>query len=344
MERGTAGLRELDDAIRASRDPKLPLPIPEEPLGFALEQEPFPDGQRAPIATVYLQNGECPLACAYCGLYRQTGDRPASGAEIARQIRRARERFPQARGLKLYNASSLFEPASIVQKDLPVIAASLEGLSFVVVEARSENAFRAVEFARHLAMPLEVAIGLEVADDTLLRQLNKPTSIAALRRAALALHGAGISLRAFVLVQPPFVDARKAVSLAVTSFELAKEEGARVVSLLPVFPTHRPLRLLAAAEFFAPPLLETLWKAVEACVGRGVTVLVETEFLGRLAACSNCGSARREALKTLNATGKLPAVLCRDHSPPREPGLRSFSKAEVLRALREGPPPFQGLP
>lgn len=270
----------------------------------------------------------------YCGLYRHTDGRPATGREIAAQIRRARETFPEARGLKLYNASSLFEPASILQRDLPEIAGALNGLALVVAEARSENARRAVGFASRLEARLEVAIGLEVADDALLGRLNKPTSTAAFRKAAGALREAGIFLRAFVLVQPPFVAPADAAALARRTFELAREEGARVVSLLPVFPTHRPLRLIAAKGFFSAPSLETLFDAAASCTGRGVTVLVETEHLDRLNGCARCGAERRRALVALNRTGELPGVSCSDHRPARALSVRPFSEGEVLEALR----------
>jgi len=164
--------------------------------------------------------------------------------------------------------------------------------------------------------------------------LNKPTSAAAFRKAAAALREAAISLRAFVLIQPPFVAPADAAALARRTFELAREEGARVVSLLPVFSTHRPLRLLAARDFFAAPSLETVFDTAASCAGRGVTVLVETEHLDRLEACGNCGKRRRAALVALNRTGDLTPVSCIDHRAASDPAVRGFDRTEVLEALR----------
>jgi len=275
--------------------------------------EIFPDGAPRPIGTAYLRNGACPLACVYCALYRQAGEGAASGAEIARQIRDARRRLPAVDGIKLYNGSSLFEPRSIRQggEDLEAIAREVADLELVVVEARSEQARRAPELARLLGGRLEVAIGLEVADDSLLRALGKPTTIGRFREAAAFLRNENILLRAFVLVQPPFVAAAGAARLALETFDLAVACGARVVSLLPVVSQHAPMERLRATGDFTEISRQGYFRIVASCVARGgAVVLAEPEALDRLPTCPDCGDERANALSALNATGRLPPVEC----------------------------------
>lgn len=290
--------------------------------------EIFPDGTPRAIGTAYLENGACPLACVYCALYRQAGTEPVSGAGIAAQIRSARRRLGAVPGIKLYNGSSLFEPRSIRQgeDDLAAIAEEVSDLDLVVVEARSEQARRAPGFARRLRGRLEVAIGLEVADDSLLEALGKPTTVRRFREAARALRAEGILLRAFVLVQPPFVAAAEAGRLARATFDLAVECGARVVSLLPVVSEHPPMEKLRAAGSFTEISREAYFRIVAECAGRGeAVVLAQTEVLDRLPSCPDCAVERSSALSALNATGKLPPVECRRCDPARDarPGTRS---------------------
>lgn len=288
------------------------------PIGFAREAEIFPDGTARAIGTAFLRNGPCPLSCVYCALYRQAGGGPASGTAIARQIRSARARLGPIAGIKLYNASSLFEPRSIRQTegDLAAIAAEVADLELVVVESRSEQARRAPAFARRLAGRLEVAIGLEVADDRLLRRLGKPTTVARFRDAAGRLADAGILLRAFVLVQPPYVSGAAARDLAAATFRLARDAGARVVSLLPVVSDHAPMERLRAEGSFAEITLEEYFAVVADCAGAGgAVVLAELGSLSRLPGCPSCRRARSDALAALNATGRLPPVACADHRP-----------------------------
>ena len=288
------------------------------PAAIAREVEILPSGLPGPVGTAYLRNGRCPLSCVYCALYRQATGGPATGAEIAAQIRSARERLGPVAGLKLYNASSLFEPRSIRQTpaDLAAIAAEVADLDLVVVESRSEQAARAPEFARRLDGRLEVAIGLEVADDALLRRLGKPTTVARFEEAAKGLRRAGILLRAFVLVQPPFVSPDRARALAVETFRVARRAGARVVSLLPVVSDHAPMERLRADGDFAEARLEDYFAAVSDCAADGgAVVLAELASLPRLPGCAACRGARESALAALNATGRLPSVSCAGHRP-----------------------------
>jgi radical SAM enzyme (TIGR01210 family) len=287
------------------------------------ETEIFPDGRPRAIGTVYLENGACPLACVYCALYRGAGDGPAAGEEIARQIRSARRRLGAVDGIKLYNASSLFEPRSIRQteSDLAAIAAETADVGLVVVESRSEQAGRAPAFARRLRGRLEVAIGLEAADDALLRRLGKPTTVERFRGAARTLADAGILLRAFVLVQPPYVAGEQARELAKATFRLARDCGARVVSLLPVVSDHAPMERLRAEGRFTEIALDDYFSVVADCVAEGgAVVLAELPSLPRLPGCPTCRDARAAALGALNATGRLPAVACADHRPAAPPG------------------------
>lgn len=298
---------------------------PEDPaVAIDLATEIFPDGAPRPIGTVYLRNGACPFSCVYCALYRQAGPAPCTGVEIAAQIRSARSRLPPVTAIKLYNGSSLFEPRSIRQtaEDLRSIAAAVEDLDLVVVEARAENAHRALDFAPLLRGRLEVAIGLEVADDALLLRLGKPTSLRRFREAATLLEEAGILLRAFVLVQPPFVAGEEARRLALATFDFARGCGARVVSLLPVVSEHAPMETLRAEGSFAEISVEAYFDVVADCVrSGGAIVLVETAALDRLPGCPSCRARRAEALSALNASGSLPAVDCADH-------FRPYSSAE----------------
>ena len=294
---------------------------PEEPP-ILRETEIFPDGRPRAIGTVYLENGACPLACVYCALYLRAGDGPATGEEIARQIRSGRRRLGAVDGIKLYNASSLFEPRSIRQteSDLDAIGAEVADLELVVVEARSEQAARAPAFARGLRGRLEVAIGLEAADDALLRRLGKPTTVARFRGAARTLAEAGILLRAFVLVQPPYVAGEEARELAKATFCLARDCGARVVSLLPVVSDHAPMERLRAEGRFTEIALEDYFTVVSECVAEGgAVVLAELSALSRLPGCPACRASRAAALGELNASGRLPEVACAEHRPPATP-------------------------
>src|SRR6185295_9941093 len=64
---------------------------------------------------------------------------------------------------------------------------------------------RAVEFQNMLPGRLEVAMGLEAADDQILDKLNKRVRLEDIRKASRFLEENDVAIRMFVLVKPPFV-------------------------------------------------------------------------------------------------------------------------------------------
>ena len=76
-------------------------------------------------------------------------------------------------------------------------------------------------------------MGLETVHPTVLPRLNKRFTLEQFAQAATFLRKNGIEVRAFVLVQPPFMRASEAVEWAVKSAQFAFSCGAGVVSLIP---------------------------------------------------------------------------------------------------------------
>jgi uncharacterized Fe-S cluster-containing MiaB family protein len=88
------------------------------------------------------------------------------------------------------------------------------------------------------------------------------------RRAAGILVEAGISVRAFVLVKPPFQDDDTALEWALRTVDLAFESGASVVSLIPTRAGNGALEALRDQGLFAEPRLELLEAVMEQALGR----------------------------------------------------------------------------
>src|ERR1051326_6900021 len=107
---------------------------PRRPYAFLVEQEVGPDGEPAPVATLFLTNRECPYRCVMCDLWRNTLEETVPEGAIAAQVRYALERLPPARHLKLYNAGSFFDPRAIPPAEYPEIAGLCAGFERVIVE------------------------------------------------------------------------------------------------------------------------------------------------------------------------------------------------------------------
>ncbi len=134
-------------------------------------------------------------------------DSGATGGCASRAAPGAPFRFD---GMKLYNAGSFFDPRAVPDADYDAVAATLAGLSLVVVESHPALVGPRVDrllasLTRHrlaveAATQLEVAMGLETAHPVALERLNKRFTLERFTRAARALAARRVSLRVFLLI------------------------------------------------------------------------------------------------------------------------------------------------
>ena len=180
---------------------------PSRPYGFFVEDEPRAGGGTDRVATVFLTNRECPWRCLMCDLWKNTLEAPTPKGAIPAQMRFALERLPSANVLKLYNAGSFFDRAAIPRDDHEEIASLARGFERVVVECHpalvgdSSLRFRDLLGGPHL----QVALGLETANEEILRRLNKGMTVADFENACRFLAAHAIGIRSFVLVGLPFL-------------------------------------------------------------------------------------------------------------------------------------------
>jgi hypothetical protein len=298
--------------IREQR-PSVPRPAPDRPWAFLAEQERAENGQVVASSVVFLTNRECPWRCLMCDLWRNTTTRPLPRGAIPRQIDYALERLPDARQIKLYNSGSFFDAAAIPPADYDAIAERVARFDRVIVECHpSLIGDRCWNFQRRLQPTLEVAMGLETANPTVLEKLNKGMTLDSFRRAADALHAHGVALRAFVLVRPPFQDEAGALDWAKRSVDFAFDAGATVVSLIPVRARNGALEALQRLGQFNPPSLSTVEEALDYGVDlRRGRVFADVWDLGRFARCEGCLAKRRDRLERMNLAQRvLPAIAC----------------------------------
>ena len=285
---------------------------PERAYGAFVEEEPDGDGGTVRVATLLLTNRECPWRCVFCDLWRNTLDTSVPSGAIRAQIESALAELPPARWIKLYNAGSFFDPRAIPPGDLPSIAESVAGFERVIVESHPKLVGDEVlRFRDRLDGRLEVAMGLETADASVLARLHKGMTLEDFVRAAWLLRREAIGIRTFVLVQPPFVQPEAAVGEAVRAVEFAAKAGSDVVALLPTRGGNGALEALAAEGGFSPPRLATLEDAFDASLCGETRVLADTWDLDGFADCRACFPARRDRLVRMNLSQKVePRLAC----------------------------------
>jgi radical SAM enzyme (TIGR01210 family) len=282
---------------------------PWRPYGCFLEAELTERGHEEPVGTILLTNRECPFRCVMCDLWRNTLEETGSAGAIAAQIRWGREQLGEVRRLKLYNAGSFFDPSAIPPAEYPEIGAALAGCERVIVECHPRYVGSRVDALRaSLAsdVTLEVAIGLETAHPAVLDRLNKGMTLAGFRAAVARLTSAGVPVRAFLLVRPPWLTEAEGVEWACRSLEFAFDCGVETCVLIPTRAGNGAMDALQAAGEFTPPGLRSLEAAQEFGIrlARGRVLADLWDPPGDT--CAECREARLRRLRTMNATQGLP--------------------------------------
>lgn len=300
--------------IVQQRPPKAVGLDPFRPQAFFREVERSAAGVPVKSACILLTNKECPWRCLMCDLWRHTLDTSVPPGAIPAQILYALEQLgecpPQ---VKLYNSGSFFDRAAIPRQDYPAIARAISPAENVIVESHPRLIGESVLRLRDLLHGrLEVALGLETIHPEVFPRLNKRFQLADFSAACSFLRDAGVAIRAFLLVKPPFLDDQGAVEWAVQSAQFAFDCGVGVVCLIPTRAGNGALDRLLETGDFSPPSLSTLERSLEGAlrVKRG-RVFADTWDLDKFSSCAHCLAARKDRLERMNLSQQqLPPVPC----------------------------------
>jgi archaeosine synthase beta-subunit len=293
------------------------LPDPWAPHGIFLEKERLDSGVVVDSGVVLLTNKECPWRCLMCDLWKGTTKRTVPSGAIPHQVGLACRNW-EAMGVapnqvKLYNSGSFFDPAAIPREDYEGIAAQLNFAANVVVESHPRLiGSQAARLRDLLTGGLEVAMGLETANERILGLLNKGFDLAQFALASSRLRRESISMRAFLLVNPPFLQHGEALDWVVKSAEFAFSCGATAVSLILTRPGNGAMeRLLESGEFVLPNVAD-----LEMAQSRGIAlgkgrVFADIWDLKQFSRCEDCFDKRVERLQRVNLTQQdLPLISC----------------------------------
>ena len=250
-----------------------------------------------------------------CDLWQNTLDDTVPAGAIAEQIDFALGQAERVCGdsaklhqIKLYNAGSFFDAKAIPETEDAAIAKRLAKFSRVIVECHPALVGdRCLKFRDLLCGHLEIALGLETIHPEALKKLNKRVSLDQFRAAANFVIKNNMSLRTFVLLQPPFIPTEESVVWAKRSIDFSQDCGASVTALIPTRTGNGALDRLATAGQFTEPTLGQLEDAMDYGVGqaRG-RVLADLWDLDRFSSCKTCFPQRKSRLSKQNHVQQVP--------------------------------------
>lgn len=310
------------------------------------------DGRPSHRLMVVLRAPGCSYArrtggCTICGFTEHLSTRgaPVSSAELAAQLREAIESHQRERDalehLDLYCSGSFFNDEELEVDArtalLRLAVRELPALRTLLVDTRPEFVTAGALAAAHAALGragtpvrLEVAIGLESADDEVRNRLiRKGFSYASFERAAEALAAAEAALAVYLLLKPPGLDEEAAIADVLASGRALVALRARLGLRLRV--ALEPTLVVEGTALHAEHLAgryrsPSLWSVARAAIGLAalrlpVHVGLSDEGLpavDRPRGCAACEPVLLAALRELNRSQDptvLAALRCDCQSP-----------------------------
>jgi archaeosine synthase beta-subunit len=291
---------------------------PEIPYHFLHEQEPGPDGDLQRVNTIFLTGKECAFKCLMCDLWKNTLNGPTPPGAIIKQIDYALARLPEADVIKLYNNGNFFDKKAIPPSDYHGIIERLRPYGRVIVENHPKLCDEAcLQFNEKLSGSLEIAMGLETIHPDVLPKLNKQMTAEDFRRAAAFLRSNNVDVRAFILLNPPYlIDKAENIKWVHNTVQFAFDSGVQGYSIIPTRPGNGVMDLLYQQGHYVPPSLDTLEEVFEnaLALNRG-RVFVDTWDIAFLVNCPLCFEARKNRLEAMNLNQQIyPRIICNCNS------------------------------
>ena len=249
-------MRELQDFVRENRGEILKKV--KKPRIW--KEKDLVDGRIVDSFVLILRTSGCRWAhhsgCTMCGYFRETYD--AGEKEIIKQVEEAYGRYEGEEMVKIFTSGSFLDEKEIPLKIQKYILKKFEGAKKIIIESRPE-------FIDNLSFledeRIEVAMGLESASNKVLEYaINKGFTFEEWMEGARKVKEYGASLKAYILIKPPFMAERDAIRDAVESVDKIKHI-ADVISFNPVSIHGKTLvEYLWKRNLYSPPWL---WSVVE---------------------------------------------------------------------------------
>lgn len=271
----------------------------------AWREKEFLDGKLVDVGVLILQTCGCSHfhkgGCSMCG-YNSGPKVEVPSSSILRQFENGLKVLGEIRFLKVYTSGSFLDEDEV---DPDVVDAILKtcndrGLR-LLFETRPEYVSPArIGRIQLLHEDLEVALGLESANDTVLRcSVNKGFSVKDYDRAAEVLREKEIDIRTYVLLKPPYLTEAEAMRDSVATMAYAAPVS-KTLSLNPVNVQKGTLvERLWRSWSYRPPWLWSVMEVLRSTEDLGVKVVCDPTGGGRERGAHNCGSCDEVILDSI---------------------------------------------
>lgn len=214
-------------------------------------------------------------SCTMCGYFNDVNP-DTTEEDLYRQIDFVAESVSGIDVLKIFTSGSFLDPVEISPKVRSYFIDSIKGkIDTLLVESRTE--YITQENMSDLAssgLKVRIAIGLETSNDDIIRRsINKGSTFSKFVKSAQAAKNLGFSIRTYLLMKPPFVTEKDAITDMIQSVKDV-EPYADDVSINPTNVQRNTLvEYLWKRGMYRPPRLWSLAKVLLETRKPGRTVL-----------------------------------------------------------------------
>ena len=258
------------------------------------------DGQVLDTLTVIFRSGGCSWnRCRMCGYrHERYPDLPSDelADRLIRQVRWVKENFRDEdyQVLKVFTSGSFFDPDEVPPAARRAVAEAFRG-KMVIAETRPEYVERLAleEFREEIdtgdwARALTVAVGLETTNDAIReKSIDKGFTYADFLGAAGVAHAAGVGVKAYLLMKPPFLTEREARDDMVRSIRDVASVADSISMNLCTVQSRTEVEHLWKQHAYRPPYL---WSVLDVLIASPVHVLCDPVGGGQTRGPHNCGS------------------------------------------------------
>jgi radical SAM enzyme (TIGR01210 family) len=264
------------------------------------------NGEIVPSLTIVLTTKGCSWArrdgCTMCG-YNVNSNPYVQTSDIQKQFKQVIARYGKAfKIVKLFTSGSFLDPDEVPIEVRDAILSELKDMSKVIVESRPE--YVTPEICQDIARTnehVEVAIGLETSSDRIRNNcVNKGFSFRDFVRASVTAIAHSFTVKAYLLLKPPFMTEREALEDALQSVRDAAPYADTISLNLCNVQKGTLVEALWKKGLYRPPWL---WTAVEVLkrTQETTTVICDPVGGGSRRGPHNCGKCDREVVTEIKA-------------------------------------------
>lgn len=250
------------------------------------------DGEPADAMVAIMRTSGCAWVrsggCTMCG-YRDASLRRVSEEDLMKQVEQAASGYGGEPFVKIYTSGSFLDDGEVTPAVRRRVFETFRGARRILFESRPE--FITPDSLKGLPRTATVALGLESSDDDVLKKsVRKGFTPKDIEEAGRMIGDAGLSVRTYLLLKPPYMKESDAVEDAVRSVMFA-DRFSDEISINPVnVQRGTDVERLWKRGLYRPPWIWSLIEVLRRCApGTKARLMSSPSGGGSRRGVHNCG-------------------------------------------------------